>query len=143
MSQTKDTNPKAALGAAKPGLSVVPSTALYAMAAAHMDGAYKYGAHNWRVSGVSARTYYDAAMRHLTAWWEGEQIAPDSGVPHLGHVMACMAILLDAEANGQLNDDRPVALPEGWMERWRELHAELTADRTAVEPFTETKHGRK
>ncbi len=87
MSQTKDTNPKAALGAAKPGLSVVPSTALYAMAAAHMDGAYKYGAHNWRVSGVSARTYYDAAMRHLTAWWEGEDDRPGQrrGPPRARH----------------------------------------------------------
>jgi len=139
--KTKDTNPKAALGAAKPGLSVVPCTALYAMAAAHMDGAYKYGAHNWRKDGVSARTYYDAAMRHLTAWWEGEDIAPDSGVDHLGHVMACMAILIDAKVNGKLNDDRPLRPPAGWMAEHREAHKFITNGRTAVEPFTEKEHG--
>lgn len=135
----KDTNPKAAAGAAKPSIHVIPSTALYAAAAAHMDGAYKYGAHNWRVSGVRASTYYAAVQRHLQAWWEGEQIAEDSGVPHLGHALACLNILIDAAACEKLEDDRPPALPDGWLERWRELHAELTdhGKRESAEPFTE------
>lgn len=141
MAVTKETNPKAAFGAAKPGLSVIPSTALYALAAAHMDGAYKYGAHNWRVSGVDARTYYDAAMRHLTAFWEGEDLAPDSGVPHLAHVMACCAIILDAETCSRLKDNRPVEPPAEWMETYRELHKFITAGREAAKPFTEAEHG--
>jgi hypothetical protein len=47
-------------------------------------------------------------MRHLMAWIDGEDIAEDSGVHHLGHVMACCAIILDAETQKTLNDNRPV-----------------------------------
>ena len=33
---------------------------------------------------------------------------PESGVCHLGHIMACCGILLDAQAQGKLVDDRPL-----------------------------------
>lgn len=71
------------------------------------DGADKYGLTNWREHQVSASVYYNAAFRHLAAWWDGEENAVDSGVHHLGHVMACCAIILDAQYTNQLNDDRP------------------------------------
>ncbi len=71
------------------------------------DGRRKYGLMNWREKPVSSTIYYDAAMRHLMAWFDGEQTARDSQVHHLGHAMACMAIIMDAEAQGTLNDDRP------------------------------------
>lgn len=71
-----------------------------------MDGALKYGRANWRVSGVRASIYFDAASRHLNAWFEGEGQDPDSGLPHLSHALACLAILVDAEAAGMLVDDR-------------------------------------
>jgi hypothetical protein len=76
-----------------------------------MDGARKYGPYNWREEGVGASTYLSAAMRHLRAYLDGEQNAMDSGVHHLGHAMACLAILLDAEAVGNLVDDRPLPAP--------------------------------
>ncbi len=57
--------------------------------------------------------------------------------------MACMAILIDAKANGTLTDDRPVRPPTDWMVEHREAHKFITNGRTAVEPFTEAKHGRK
>jgi hypothetical protein len=41
------------------------------------------------------------------AWFNGEECAQDSGVHHLAHAMACLAILLDAKTCGKLNDDRP------------------------------------
>jgi hypothetical protein len=71
-----------------------------------MNGEQKYGRMNWREHTVSSSVYYDAAMRHLMAWFDGETYAPDSGVHHLGHVMACCAILLDGESLAVLNDDR-------------------------------------
>ncbi len=57
-------------------------------------------------SGVLASTYYSALQRHINAWMEGENLDPDSGVPHLGHALACLAILVDAQMTGQLTDDR-------------------------------------
>jgi hypothetical protein len=73
-----------------------------------LDGALKYGRSNWRVNGVRATTYIAAIKRHLHLYEEGENTAEDSGVPHLGHILACVAILIDAKAAGKLNDDRAV-----------------------------------
>jgi hypothetical protein len=38
---------------------------------------------------------------------DGEELAADSGVHHLGHARACCNILLDAAENGFLVDNRP------------------------------------
>lgn len=106
----KDTNPKTVYGKAKPAVSLIPAPALLHMAAAFADGASKYGPANWRIDPVSTSTYVDAAYRHIMAYFDGrETSAEDSGVHHLGHAAACLAILLDAEAQGTLVDDRPTA----------------------------------
>jgi hypothetical protein len=102
-----DDNPKTAQGIKKPAMSPVPPLALLHLMRAMADGRRKYGLMNWREKPITVSTYYDAAMRHLLSWYEGEERAEDSGVHHLGHVMANMAIILDAEAQGVLNDDRP------------------------------------
>ncbi len=123
-----DTNPKTRFGMAKPGVADVPPVALIHLGLAMRDGAQKYGRVNYREHPVTASVYYEAAMRHLMAWWDGEDSAEDSGVHHLGHVMACCAILLDTEAQGTLNDDRPK--PTG---RFAELIAQLTAPMNGAE----------
>lgn len=75
---------------------------------AFLEGALKYGRSNFRVVGVRASIYKDALDRHMNAWFEGEDIDPESGLPHLGKALACIAIIVDAQACGQLNDDRMV-----------------------------------
>lgn len=104
---TKDTNPKTAYGLAKPSPGLVPPSAILHMALAFRDGANKYGAYNWRKDPVSVSTYVDAANRHLMSWWDGEERSQDANVHHLAHAMACMAILIDAQVQGTLVDDRP------------------------------------
>lgn len=105
--KTRATNPKTLIGLTKVSLTKVPPVAIAHTAAAMMDGAHKYGAYNFRESDVEAGIYVDAAMRHLLSWYDGEEYAEDSGVHHLGHAMACEAILLDAISTGRLIDDRP------------------------------------
>lgn len=105
-------NPKDILGNQKISLTKFPLTALAHGAHAMMNGADKYGPYNWRAKNVKASIYIDAAMRHLAAWFEGEEVAKDSGVHHLGHAMACCAILLDAKETNCLNDDRPAITSE-------------------------------
>lgn len=104
--QLKHTNPKDFVGSDKLPFHLWPETASALGALGLLDGAGKYGRSNWRESGVRASIYYDAARRHLNAWFEGEEVAEDSGVPHLGHALACLAIIVDAQAAGKLNDDR-------------------------------------
>lgn len=102
-----DNNPKTAIGVSKVPLHFIPPVALVHLGLAMEDGGSKYGLMNWREFTVSSSVYYDAIFRHLMAWWDGEDAAPDSGVHHLGHVMACCAIILDAAETTRLNDDRP------------------------------------
>jgi hypothetical protein len=103
-----DDNPKTAVGATKVPLHLVPPVASHYLALAFKDGASKYGPYNWREHRVSASVYYGAIRRHADAWWDGEDVSRDALVHHLGHVMACCAILLDAMSVGKLNDDRPL-----------------------------------
>lgn len=124
----KPTNPKDAIATNKLPLHLWPETASAYGAMGFLDGALKYGRTNWRHAGVRASIYYDAARRHLNAWFEGEDTDPQSGVPHLGHALACIAILVDAKEAGKLNDDR--AYPGGYAglpQRFESLVAELRA----------------
>jgi Domain of unknown function (DUF5664) len=106
-SKANTVNPKDLFGAKKVSISKLPSVAVLHGAHAMMDGADKYGAFNWRDKPVVASIYVDAAQRHLLAWFEGQEEAEDSGVHHLGHAIACCAILLDAQENCSMVDDRP------------------------------------
>ncbi len=124
-------NPKDALGAAKVPLSLVPASAIIHCAEAFRNGAEKYGPYNWRQKNVRASIYVDAAMRHILSWFDGETLAEDSGVHHLGHAMACLSILLDAYECGSLEDDRP---SQG---RAADLLDSLHREREAEEKATE------
>lgn len=103
------TNPKDLIGVKKVSISKLPAVAILHASHAMMNGAEKFGAYNWRSKKVQAEIYIDAALRHITAWNEREEKASDSGVHHLGHAMACLAILLDAQETGNLVDNRPAS----------------------------------
>lgn len=120
LSATKPTNPKDAIGCGKVPVHLWPNTATAMGSIGFLNGALKYGRANFRATGVRASIYYDAARRHLDAWFEGEECDPDDGVPHLAAALACLAIIVDAEAAGKLTDDRQV---EGG---YRELMDSLT-----------------
>lgn len=115
MNKLPDSNPKTAQGAKKLPLHLVPPSARAALAIAFKEGAEKYGPYNWREDGISISTYYAACGRHMDAFWDGEDLAPDSKIKHLYHAMACIAIMIDADSIGKLNDDRP---PKGAMEKF-------------------------
>ena len=103
----KDTNPKDAIGTTKLPMHLIPGTAKTAMALAYLEGALKYGKYNWRIAGVRSSVYLDALERHLEKYKNGEDSDAVTGVPHLGSIMACCGIILDAALVGKLNDDRP------------------------------------
>jgi hypothetical protein len=78
------------------------------MARAFANGAQKYGPYNWREKTISSSVYYAAALRHLMAWWDGEDNAEDSGLNHLDHALACVGMIVDGSSVGKLNDNRPL-----------------------------------
>ncbi len=107
----KPTNPKDAVASMKLDLGIVPVTALAWWSAAHAEGARKYGRFNWLVSGARSTIYVAAACRHIFKWVSGARVDPKTKIHHLGNAMACLAILIDTEAAGKLNDDRPPINP--------------------------------
>lgn len=135
--QSKDTNPKDAVGVKKAPVSTVSGAVVAELGVAMLEGARKYGRHNYRVSGVRASVYRDATWRHLTKWWEGEDIDPDSGLNHITKAIASLMVLRDAMILDNWVDDRPPPIPpEFWTELDRQAKDVVEKYPDAVEPFT-------
>lgn len=99
-------DPKGKAGSLKCPMHLLPPSAMRAAAWAHKHGAEKYDPYNWRKSKVCITTYVAAIMRHMDAYRDGEDLDPDSGLPHTAHVIASCNILIDAGHCGTLVDDR-------------------------------------
>lgn len=93
---------KKAAGLKKTQLVLMPPAAEEMICQVLQSGADKYGAWNWRLSGVEAATYISAIKRHLAAIHSGEWNDPESGKPHIAHIAASASIMLDAEHHGRL-----------------------------------------
>jgi hypothetical protein len=100
-------DPKQIHGEKKPPLHLIPSAGNDEQAKALSCGAAKYGIRNWVLGqGVNYTVYLAAMRRHIDKIMDGEEIDPESGAHHLGHVMAGCSIVLDAQRHGKLIDDR-------------------------------------
>ena len=141
MDKIKSTNPKDALGIKKAPMSTLPTGPAYEVALAMFEGGRKYGRHNYRVAGVRGSVYYDAALRHLCAWWEGENVDPDSGLNHIVKAAACLFVLRDSMLMENWVDDRPPQYPNGLdMAKLNKAAEEIIKKYPdCVEPFIEKK----
>jgi hypothetical protein len=106
---SKETNPKDAIGSSKLPLDLVPATLEIYASLAFLDGALKYGKFNWRVVGVRVSIYLAAIKRHIAKFENGEWADPKTRVPHLSSILACAGIIVDAHVNENIIDDRPPA----------------------------------
>lgn len=136
---SKPSNPKDAMGILKVPLSTIPIPVLWELGLAMLEGALKYGRHNYRVVGVRASVYYDAVMaRHLPAWWEGEDIDPLSGVNHVTKAIASLVVLRDSMIRGNWVDDRPPKSDPALIEQYNQKVKELLEKYpNPVAPYTE------
>jgi hypothetical protein len=91
--------------AGKPPLSLLDRHALEQIAQVLAFGAEKYNPDNWR-GGIRHRRLIDAALRHLLAIADGEDIDPESGLLHAAHLGCCTMFLLWMQANRPDLDDR-------------------------------------
>ncbi len=119
----KVSNPKDAVGTAKVPASTVSQAVMIELARlmgrpvnpmvqgelglGMMEGALKYGRHNYRAVGVRASVYFDALFRHMGAWYLGQDIDPDSGLSHITKGIATLTVLRDSMLQGNWVDDRP------------------------------------
>lgn len=126
-------DPKGPQGAAKVPFAAVPWAVIAEAAVGMGEGATKYGAHNWRTSGgVEAMTYIAGAMRHLVAYATGEDVDAASGLPHVVKAVSSLMVLRDAQINGVCLDNRPPAVPPGFMDALNMLWGDVR-DRAEVE----------
>lgn len=130
-----------------PLLSCVPPASLIYEALGMADGARKYGPYNWRKTKVILSIYIDACLRHLLAFYDGEEVAPDSGVPHLAHAKANLGIIIDALQQGGAIDDRPPKGAAGkLLEEWacrRQAGTKKKASTKATRGTTQARPGGK
>lgn len=89
----------------KPPLELVHPDFVTAVARVAAYGAAKYGRWNW-LRGKELSRDYGAALRHLMAWASGEDLDPESGLPHLAHAAACVMIVYVTQTRGLGRDDR-------------------------------------
>lgn len=139
--EIKDSNPKDAIGIKKVPFSCVPANVIGEIALGLMEGARKYRRHNYRAIGVRCSVYYDAALRHLCSFWEGEDIDKDSGLSHISKALSCLVVLRDAMLNEKWEDDRPPkVLNQDWIKDLNEKAAKIIEKYPeSLEPYTELK----
>jgi len=138
---TKPTNPKDGVGSTKLPLHLVPDTLMIYASMAFTEGDAKYGMYNFRTSGVRVSIYLDALGRHMMKFKNGEWEDRVTKVPHLASAAACVAILIDGFAMGNITDDRPypldlndeIAESERIIAHVRELHKDKNPHRWTIE----------
>lgn len=69
-------------------------------------GAAKYAPRNWE-KGMAWSRPFSAMMRHMWAWWAGEQADAETGKSHLWHAACCLMFLVAYEQRKTGHDDRP------------------------------------
>lgn len=89
----------------KPRLELLDRAWLEQVASVLGFGAKKYAAHNWR-KGLQQSRLIGAALRHLHAHNSGEDLDPESGLPHLAHASCCLMFATGMMATRPDMDDR-------------------------------------
>lgn len=122
---TAHENPKQVFGDKKVAMSYVPAPVLMEIAIGMAEGGIKYGSHNYRETPVKASTYYNAALRHLMQWWEGEDEDTDSHLSHITKTITSLIVLRDAMMYDKFIDDRPPPYSKMWMEMLNTRYEEM------------------
>lgn len=89
----------------KPRYDLLPPELLEEAAKVLTFGAQKYEPRNWE-AGMDWSRPFAAMMRHLWAWWRGQDKDPETGFSHLSHAVCCVAFLIAYENRRIGTDDR-------------------------------------
>lgn len=85
---------------------LVPARPLWMLAEHYGRGAKKYEDRNWE-KGYNWSLSYDSLNHHLNKWWQGEDIDPDNGSPHMVAVAWHAFALLEFALAHPEKDNRP------------------------------------
>lgn len=91
--------------AGKLRFDLLPPDALMEIVRVYTFGSTKYPPRNME-RGMSWGRVFAALMRHAWAFWAGEDLDRESGLPHLAHLGWCALTLLDYMKRHREFDDR-------------------------------------
>lgn len=91
--------------AGKVPMELLPTIPLVEIAKVLGFGAKKYAPDGWR-QGMDWRRVYGAVLRHMASWEQGEDLDPETGLPHLAHAGCEILFLLEYVKRGLGKDDR-------------------------------------
>lgn len=86
-------------------LGAIDPTSLRVVARVAAFGSAKYERSNF-LKGYNWSLSFDALQRHLLAFWEGEDLDPESGLPHTAHAAWHCLALISFMQRGLGTDDR-------------------------------------
>lgn len=86
-------------------MDLLSEVAMEGLAQVLTYGAKKYASDNWR-KGMNWRRLIAAALRHLFAFSRGEDLDPESGLPHIDHALCCLMFLSEYAKRKLGADDR-------------------------------------
>ncbi len=89
----------------KPDFSLLSTISMTELAKVLTFGKEKYAAHNWR-KGITLTRLNAAAMRHIFAHNNGEDLDSETGLSHLAHAMCCMMFAIELQKTRSDVDDR-------------------------------------
>lgn len=89
----------------KPRLDLIMPETMEALGEVLAYGSKKYGDHNY-LKGMAWGRPFAACLRHLWAFWSGQDTDPESGLPHLSHAFANVAFLISFTRRGIGTDTR-------------------------------------
>jgi len=92
--------------AGKADYSLIPMHLLEDTAKVFMFGEKKYARNNW-MKGMKWTVPFACLMRHMFAWFRGEEVDSDSGLPHLAHALCNLLMLTHYSKFYPEGDDRP------------------------------------
>lgn len=87
-------------------LSLIPIKCLNSIVDVLEYGVKKYGLGNWKHVPDANTRYFDAAIRHLFAWRDGEKLDPETNLPHLAHAACCVIFALWFDLSEEKSNDK-------------------------------------
>lgn len=108
----------------KPRFSLIPQGVITPVVNVLEFGAQKYSEGNWKLVPNARTRYFDAAHRHLDAWWKGDSLDLETGESHLAHAICCLMFLLALDSENKF--------PRICQHNWQEVTANDDAHRTFV-----------
>ena len=103
---------------------LIPPDGLWDLASIFTHGADLYGERNWEQSMDWGRIYA-AVQRHLAKAWAGEDLDPESGLPHFAHACWGCMVLDTYFRRGFGRDDRSTLAQKVWKDLKKEIEKAL------------------